>query len=466
MNSKYKNLVSNTAIFAIGNFGSRLITFFLVPLYTNILTREQYGTADLVITCANMIVPVISIVIQDSVLRFILSKKYNEHEIMKCSFIVMAAGTIFALLLTPIFRFYPAVAEWRLYLLVTCLSTMLNNVMLSYTKAVEKNKLYATVSMINAIILCGCNIIFLSFCKLEIKGYLLSNIIAHVASSLILILCTGAFTGIIKAKFNQVLMKQMLLYSAPLIANNVSWWILNSSDRVMIEYFCSASELGLYTAAAKIPAFLSIITTIFSQAWSVSAIKEYDNQKEKKFYSNVFKSFSFIMFVSCSIIVLLTKPLMSVYVGKEFYESWKYVPLLVVGAVYYSFSSFFGAIYGAVKKNISVAYTTIVAAIINISINLILMRTIGVYAAVISTAVSYFVVGVYRMIHSQKFFSFEIDYKRYAANTIIVFLQAILLTLDKYTLIISILSLLLLLCLNFQQIKDSSHMIKNLLHRH
>lgn len=454
MKSKYKNLLNNTLIFALGSFGSKLITFLLVPLYTNVLSREEYGTADFVITCANMLVPIISLVIQDSVLRFALSRENNKEEVIKCSFIVMFVGAIFSVIFLPLIGLYPAISEWRYYLVIISISNMLNNVMLSYAKAIERNKLYAIVSMINAAVLACSNILFLVYLRNGIRGYLLSNIIAHLISVIILIIFTRAIFGIYHSRYNKQLMFQMINYSAPLILNNISWWILNSSDRVMVECYCSASELGLYTAAAKIPALLSIITTIFSQAWTVSAIKEYDEEKDKVFYEKVFKSFSLVMFFACSCVIFISKPFMKVYVGHEFFDSWVYVPFLVVGAVYYAYSMFFGAIYGALKKNASVAYTTIIAAVINVSINFALLREIGVFAAVISTAVSYFVIGIIRMIDSRRFFPLKIDVISFALNSLVICTQAVLVSLNLFQYVASGLAIFLLISINFRHIKE------------
>lgn len=455
MKGKYKALFGNTIIFAIGSLGARLITFLLVPLYTNVLTTDQYGTADLVITCGNMLVPIFSLVIQDSVLRFGLSNNNDKGTIIKNGFIVAIIGSIFAVAVTPLFGLYPAVSEWKWYLLAVCITNILSNILFSYTKAIEKNKLYSIAGIINAAILAGANVIFLVVLKLEVKGYLIANIISHILSVIFLLLFTGAIKESVKSKFDRKLLIEMIKYSAPLIVNNISWWVLNSSDRIMIDHYCSTSSLGLYTAASKIPALLSIVTTIFSQAWTVSAIKEYDEDRDKMFYSNIFKAFSLLMFMGCAAIVLITKPLMKLYVGKEFYSSWKYVPLLVVGAVYFAYSSFFGAMYGAVKKNFSIAMTTFVAAAVNIIINLMLLPVIGVFAAVLSTAISYFVIGIYRMLNSQKYYHFDINYKRFICNTLIVWSQAIIVMLDISVYIVSTVSVIALTLINWSDIQEA-----------
>ena len=124
-NKKYNFLFKNTSIFAIGVFGSKLITFFLVPLYTNVLTTEEYGSADLVTTLANIIVPIISLVIYDSVLRFGLSKSENTDSVIKNAFIVIAIGSLIAAAITPFCNFNAIVSEWKYYLLAISVSSFL-----------------------------------------------------------------------------------------------------------------------------------------------------------------------------------------------------------------------------------------------------------------------------------------------------------------------------------------------------
>ena len=143
MKTKYKSLVSNVLIFAIGSFGSRLISFFLVPLYTNVLSAEQYGLADLVTTVANLAVPIFSVVIQDAVLRFGLSEKYSSGVICKNSFVVLLIGSLLSLGIVPLINLYPSLAEWRWYVYATLVVNMFSNVIYAYARSVEKNKIYS-----------------------------------------------------------------------------------------------------------------------------------------------------------------------------------------------------------------------------------------------------------------------------------------------------------------------------------
>lgn len=460
---KYQELINNTVIFGVGSFGSKIISFLLVPLYTNLLTTEQYGTADLVMTCSNIIVPIASLVIQDSVLRFGLSKNYSRGVVIKNSFAVFLFGIVICSCFFPLVRLYPTLSTWGIYLFVISVCNILHGIIYNYTKAVEKNKLYSAVSIIETLILAISNIILLVVLHTGVQGYLLANILANIIPTAILLFYSGAIKDARSAKFDSKLLKEMLKYSIPLIANNLSWWVLHSSDKVMIEYFLSASDLGLYTAASKIPNLLSVVTSIFSQAWTVSSIKEYDSDRDKHFYSTVFKYYSLIMFIGTIVIVLILKPFMTVYVGKSFVESWVFVPTLLVGTTFFSFGAFFGAIFGALKRNISVTVTTFVAATVNILINFLLIPQIGVMGASVSTAVSYIIIGIARMHVSRRYYKFEIDFIRFYVNSLIIIALTIVVWMNYNIYYCAAIALIIIMVINIRDIKGLFSWIRNVL---
>ena len=68
--SKVKTLLKDTAIFALGSVGSKFIMFFLVPFYSFYLSTEEWGVADLVFSAAQVVIPIVSIVIFDAVIRY------------------------------------------------------------------------------------------------------------------------------------------------------------------------------------------------------------------------------------------------------------------------------------------------------------------------------------------------------------------------------------------------------------
>ncbi len=421
--NKYYQLIFNTVLFALGNVGSKFLVFILMPLYTNELSTAEYGVSELVLTGTNLLIPFVSVSIQDATLRFALDKKNDSGEVLKNTILILSVGSGITCLLYPFIGLYRAIAEWKLCFVLITIVYMIRNALSVYLKSIDKTKLFAIDSILYTLYLMILNIVFLSVLKLGLIGYFAAIIISSTVSIIQLLFWGNVLKKCRVSKINKELLKEMLIFSAPMILNNVSWWVINSSDKVMIEHYASTSASGIYSVAAKIPSIIITLTTIFNQAWIISSVTEYDNSKDGKFFSRIFNVFNCMLVIASSVIVLIIKPFMAIYVGNAFVDCWVYVPFLLLGSIFQSYATFFGAIYTSAKKNFSVMMTTITAAIINIVLNMLLIPRIGIQGAVLATAVAYFVVFVFRMIDSQKYVRFTIDYKSVVTSVILLSLE-------------------------------------------
>ena len=450
MEKKYSELLGNTLIFAIGSISSKLILFFMVPLYTNVLSTKEYGTVDLVQTIALLSVPIISLMTQDSMLRFGLAKNVNKDVILKNSLLITMINGLIGMCIIPILNYYNSISEWRWYLYVIVMVSILTEILLAYVKVSGKNKIYSLSNILATFILSFFNIIFLLKFKWGIKGFLLSIIGSQCISIMFLLIKSECYNKILKVRLDIVLLKKMLQYSLPLVINNLSWWILNLSDKIMIEYFYGIEILGIYTVASKIPALFSMINSIFLQAWTISVIKSYEKNEDSNFCSVIFNNYSVVMFGTISFFMLVLKMFINFYVGIEYREALKYIPLLLFGSIFYGISLFFGSVYSAAKKNMYITLTTIIAAIINGVINILLLSRIGVMAASLSTAISYFFIGIYRMIDSRRFFYFKINLSNFFVNCLLCLIQTIFITIYENTMFVSFIVLIFFIINNIK----------------
>lgn len=454
MNRKYKVLFKDTFIFALGNLGSKIILFCLVPLYTNFLTAEEYGIADLVFTTSQLIVPIVSIVIYEAVIRFGLIKSQNPAEVLKTGLVIGTIGTTVTVLITPLFGIYRPLARWKWYLCIYVILYFNSNIFKSYLKVKDKNKIFAGISVVQTFVMALLNIVLLAVLRTGVKGYLLANICATALAALLAANLSGAIRDFQRAKFNRNLCLEMIKYSTPLILNELSWWVIHSSDKFMIEAMISASALGLYTVASKIPSLINVMISIFGQAWGISSIREIESTNDSGFYSSVLKGYMFITFSACILLVSIIKPFMMIYVGNEFQTAWIFVPILLVSAVFSSISSYYGQLYGALKKSINSMMTTICAAIINIVVNYIFIQKVGIWGAVIGTLSAYIVLVITRMIDVSRFIRIEIDYLRLALNCMIIIAQAILTSKGYYITITSFISIALFIVINYKTLME------------
>lgn len=448
MNKKYKVLAKDTAIFFLGKFGSRMVLFFLVPLYTNFLTKSEYGTADLVFTFSQLLVPVFSIVIYDSLIRFGLMKGVKRENVLRNAFIVLGFGSLVTIVVTPLFSIHGGLAPWKLYLSAMIILAIAMDIEMNYLKVCNKNLSFSIISIIQSAILAGSNILLLTKLSLGIQGYLLSTIVSYMCCVVLAYFAGNVHRDLKKSEYDKELMKKMLLFSAPLILNSVSWWVIQSSDKFMLEAMLSAAALGLYTAASKIPSLINVVVTVFQQAWGISSIKEIESTNNSSFYSGVLKVYGTGVFACCILLNLVVKPFMSIYVGKEFTEAWRYVPLLVASAGFSAISAYYGALYSALKKSVNNMVTTLVAAIVNVIVNFVFILTCGIWGAMIGTVSSYVLISYLRMIDISRYIKMNSSVIRFVVNTIIVLTQAVLVSMDLHIYAGSIISLIIFCVVN------------------
>ena len=263
LTEKYGKLIKDIGLFAIGSLGSKLLLFLLIPLYTNALTKSEYGIADLVFTVGDLLLPFISLGIYNGLLRFGLVD-HDRNDAIRFATIVFLAGSIAVFFFTPIVALYKPIYEWRWFLASKIITSFAQNNALICLKIKDKNKLYAISSILQALLLVLCNLLLLVWFKMGIAGYLISSIASSGITAIFAFVIGKVYIDLRNSQRNTELLKQMIYYSLPFIANDVSWWIIHSSDKIMIEWFIGSSLLGIYTAASKIPSLVNAVTAIFS----------------------------------------------------------------------------------------------------------------------------------------------------------------------------------------------------------
>lgn len=432
MMNKYKYLFKNIGLLALSNFATKLISFFLVPLYTNILTTTEYGTYDLFYTTINVLIPILTLNINDAVLRFSIEKNVNKNAVATISIRYFIFGSIFilfGLVINAIFNISEVIKIYACFFFMMFFSQSLSGIVSSFARGIDKIRELSISSVIASVIIIGCNVLFLVIFRWGLKGYFLANIIGPLVQCLYLMICTR-MTKYIKPQERYIQEKKgMLAYSKPLIANSVAWWINNASDRYIVIFFCGIAANGIYSIASKIPSILNIFQTIFNQAWTMSAVKEYDPEDKSGFFANTYKAYNCLMVILCSLIIATDKFLASFLYVKDFYTAWKYVPWLTIAIIFGALSGYIGGFFSAVKESKIFAQTTIIGAVLNIVMNIFLIPLLGPLGAAIATGISYFIVWLIRYIRSQSLIKLRIRLCRDLLTYAILVIQSVVLLL-------------------------------------
>lgn len=428
---RYKKLGKNIALLTVGNFASKLLSFFLVPLYTTVLTTEEYGTADMVTTSVNLIMPLFALLVYEAVLRYALEEDIDNKQVFSIGLYITSVGCICIMIVTPFLRFFEGIKSYVGLFVLYYVSLVFYNLVLQFIKGIEEVRVYSVAGVLNTFIYILCNIVFLLFFKIGVKGYLLSFIIGHVGATLYAFLKTKAYKYIIgygKIKTENV--RKMLKYSIPMIPNAVSWWVSNSSDKYILIYFWGVAVNGIYSVAYKIPSILTIAISIFVSAWQISSVENFGSKESKKFYADIYDKYECLLFVGTSILIGGTKILSKYLFANEFYEAWIFTPVLILASVFNSLAAFYGSIYTSAKKTKMLFYSTVIGAVGNIVLNFLMIPSMGAMGAAIATMLSYMVVWLIRVVHSRTIFSFEIKIKRDIIVYSILIIESLLVCLD------------------------------------
>ena len=437
-NKRTKYLMKNTIIFAIGSFASKFISFFLVPFYTHLLTKKQYGIVDLIYTISIVIIPIITLNISESVMRFCLDKNGKEKQIMSIANKMFIISLLIMLIATPIFSVFSIFKGIELLITLYIISTCGSQMYLLVIKGQERLKLYTIGNVINTFFIAALNILFLAVFKMGIEGYLIAYIISNfITMTYALIISKSYKVGI--NNYDKKLFSSMVKYSIVLIPTSFMWWIMNSSDRIMISNMVSTSANGIYAVSYKLPTLISTIISIFNQAWLFSAIKEMKSKDKNEYTNKIYKMLYTISIISGLGLIMTTKIFMKYYVSKEFYEAWKYMNFLTIGVIFQSLATFLSTSYNVYKDNKGFLYSGVAGAILNIILNFILIPKFKIYGAAIATCLSYIMVFIYRYFDTKKYIKIRVFTIKNVIGFILLIVSTTLLYVDyKYSQIIQI----------------------------
>ena len=446
-NNRAKYLFKNTAIFTIGSFATKIVNFILIPLYSFVLSAEEYGTIDLVATVCFIAVPIITLNITESVMRFNLDPGVNRDQITKVGLYILAFSALIGLCIIPICSMFDQISDLKYLIYFYVITNASNQVLLSNLRGREQLISYSVCSVLNTFLIALFNIIFLVFLKLQLPGFLLAYILSNTVVSICAFILGKSYRAIL-ARFEYDKFITMIKYSVVLIPNSFMWWIMNSSDHLMVTSMVGVAANGIYAMSYKIPNLISTFTGIFNQAWQYSAIKENGSNDEAAYNNKVFKvMISIVMLIGISIMTIV-KPFFRFYLSKEYFSAWKYTPFLIIGSVFMTLGTFMSTSYNVHKDNKGFLFSGMIGAFLNLVLNFILIPTIGVYGAAMATCLSYISVFVYRYFDTKKYIKYNIIIKEFYIGVILLILSAVLVYFESIlSTIFQVLIFLISMCL-------------------
>lgn len=426
--NKKKELAKNTIIIFLGKVCTQLISFLLLPLYTSYLITEEYGFVDLVTTYVTLIVPIITMELEMSVFRYLVDCRKDKDEkkrVFSNNFIILLASLgVFIVLYIIVSCFWKF--DYRYLILFDIVICTFSGNFLQIARGVGRTIDYAISCIITGVSTILLNILLIVVFKLGAFGMITSMAVANGLGAVYLFIRLKMWQYIDFKKKDKKLIKEMYKYSIPLVPNGISWWIVNVSDRTIITAILGAAANGIYAVSNKFPTILSSLLGIFNLSWSESAALHINSPDRDEFFSDVCNTMT-KLFTCLGVGMIAVMPFVfPLLVNHSYDEAFYYIPILVLGSVFNVVICLYSAVYIAKKMTKQVAMTSIIGAVINLVVNLVLIRYIGLFAAALSTAISYFVMMMYRHFDLKKYMTITYE-KGLVIKTVLIFVFAIVL---------------------------------------
>ncbi|MEG1049420.1 MAG: polysaccharide biosynthesis C-terminal domain-containing protein [Oscillospiraceae bacterium] len=437
--NRYKFLASNTFLFLISNFSSKFLVFLLMPIYTAVLTTEEFSAVDLMMQTANLLIPFASLGISNSIIRFGLDSKYSKKTVFTTGVLTLAAGFLILLCCFPLLNKIPSVQRYiwllYLYLLMSCSRTLVQQ----FARAKAYTRLYAfdgIIATVNTLVLVY---LFLLKFRLGAIGYIMAIIGADFLSVIFLSTIVSVWHYFDLKKLDKGVTKEMLKYCLPLIPASIFWWITNVSDRFFVAAMVSEAANGIYAISYKIPSIVMLFSTVFTEAWQISAVTESGEKHTGRFFANVFKAYQSVVFIAGAGLILLCRPLIALLADEKFFAAWEFVPVLILATIFSCFASFLSSIYMVEKRGGLNLVTMMAGAGANIVLNILLIPKLHTQGAAIATLISYLLVFLLRAVNTKKLININISPLQLIVNVALMCgMSYVTVTQQKYNVLISV----------------------------
>jgi len=414
MNKNYKNLISNTLVLTIGTICTKGLIFIMVPFFTKWLSQSDYGIYDLIITYSSLLIPIISLDLSEAVFRFIIDDKNKEDKIISSTLTLIFILFPFVALILILFlkSIFPSITTLILSLVLLFVG-FLYTYFTMVLRGEKKLKNYTIANILYVISIFVFSFLFVKCIHLGLNGILLGYILGYLIGLIYMFKLSDVQLSKIFGLYDKKILFKMLKYSLPLIPNAIAWWVMDASDRTIITIFLGTSSSAILAVAHKIPGICQSIYNTFHISWQENAIDvlELETEERNDYFNNVANNMLIIL-LSISIILISTNFIIFNYIfDYEYFAAYYHAPILISALIFSMLAQFIGGIYIAKKESNKNGITTIICALINLIVHLILIGKIGLFAATISTLISYVFLLLIRYIDIRKYYKMKLNKK-------------------------------------------------------
>lgn len=421
MKDKLLKLGRHTLIYGIGSALTAAGGFLLIPLYTHVLSPQQYGVLELLNRTADILILIVMAGVRQAFIRFYFDHDdSNWHKTVVATtlaFILVTSVTIMLLLL-PLrdvlanFLFKSSESGYLFIFIFIWIPLILTvRIGMAYLQVQMKSFKYVMINILQFVALITSNIILVYFYRKGIVGIFVTNIwiAASVAIGFLLF-----FTKWTRFKISFPLIKELLKFGLPYLPTAFFMFLINSSDRYFLTMFSSLESVGIYALSYKIGMFgIALLMDPFGKVWGPFLFENYNTEEGSQLISKVFTLYT-LASVSVGLAVSVAAPVIIPLIsGEAFHSAYKLVPFICLAAIFYGMASLSDAGILISKKTGYKPFIFGSASIIGIGLNLILIPRFGALGASITLALTFFSLLIINYVVANRYYAIKVEYRKF-----------------------------------------------------
>lgn len=428
--------IKTAGIYFLGNILTKMISFLLLPLYTNRIAPNRFGEYDLNIALISFFIPVIFLQVWDGMFRFAFDKnnKQNKYNVITNSFFVFLFGVVVYFLIYMLVKDY---FNFRWLIFIYGITFALQYQYSFIARVFLNNKLFVFSGFLNSLVSAISNVILIVIFDMGIESLYISFILGVIIQVIIIEIAIRPLKNLnIKAIEKSEIIK-MIRFSIPLCVATISYWLLSGYTKLSISNKLGAYENGLYAVAGRFSVVVSLVISIFQYAWNEMAYKMANDDDRVENYKISIEYITKAIIIGSSISILVIKIVFPYIVSDVYSESLNIIPLSLIGVGFNSLASFVGTIFMTEKNTKSIFITTVISASINIACMNIFIELWGLQGAIASLCLSFVMLAIIRIVVVRNLLNIK-DMKVSIIYVIILLLSIYAYYTDNIMIIISV----------------------------
>lgn len=428
MITKLTRLLKESALYSVNAVALPLIGIILVPIYTRIFSPDEYGIIELITTVTALLTILLIAGLENGIGRYYIDigSPDDKRKIATTGIAYLALTALIVITVLMVFSnnlssilFQSGDYSQVLLVALACIPFMVMVSSFANLLRFRLQPLRAVVLALGTLLLqTALIIIFVVTLNKGIIGIYIATLITQLVFTLVgFILTYDSYAP----GFSVTRLKQILYFGMPYLLLSFCYFIMTNSDRYFLNYFQGLGEVGIYGIGYKMASVIGIAVMGFQFAWGPFIYSTYKDADAKRTFARVFDYVSVAACILVLALSLFSVELLHIFATAQYFEAYKVVPFICAGLVIYTLGGYFSVGVGIAKKTIHVAWTGMVAALVNLLLNWLLIPRFGMQGAAVSAVISFLILAVLLMIISQRLY--KVPY-RFSTNVIMYFVTA------------------------------------------